>query len=65
MKPKNWKKKKDKVLLGCIKTSEIRYATDKALFEINQWESVFKKLDKIQVPMNPSDNNKKIWVISM
>ena len=63
--PKNWKKKEDKeagasnieVLLGCVKTSVIKYEADEVLFEIDLWELALQKLDKIPLPSNPPDDS--------
>ena len=64
--PKNGKKKEEKevgasnieVLLGCTKTSAIKYEVDKVLFKINLWELTLQKLKEILIPSNPCDDNK-------
>ena len=64
--PQNWKKKKGnevgasniEVLLGCTKTSAIKYEAHEVLFKIDLWELVLQKLDKILVPSSPLDDNK-------
>ena len=48
------------VMLGCTKTSAIKYETDKALFEIDLLVLVLQKLNKILVPNNPPDDGKNI-----
>ena len=64
--PKNWKKKEEKeveasnieILLGCTKTSTVKYENGEVLFENDLWELALQKLDKIPVPSNPPDDNK-------
>ena len=41
-----------------MKTSAIKYETDKVLFKIDLWELALQGLEKISVPSNPPNDSK-------